>query len=130
MSKKALFITLGAVAVAAAALVPYKVKTEKDEETQKTTGVKLRALTYSLNVTANADKTGVDIELKVPNVKNVNLINICKHIELGKKEEKEAECCCEEPCENAECCKEACEDTAEKELDAKEEALNEAVECL
>lgn len=127
MSKKALFITLGAVAVAAAALVPYKVKTEKDEETQKTTGLKLQALSYTLNITADAARTGVDIEFKAPGIKNVNLVSINKHLDLTKTED-EAECCCAG--EETECACECAEDAEEKELAAEEEAQNEAVECL
>ena len=118
MSKKALFITLGAVAVAAAALVPYKVKTEKDEENSTTT-VKLRALSYTLNVTTNAD-AGVDVEFKVPNIKSFNIVNVNKHIELPKKKEEAAEEvaeCCDLDCEN---CEAVCE----------EADFSEAAECL
>lgn len=129
MSKKALFITLGAVAAAAAALVPYNVKTEKDEETQKTIGIKLRALTYTLNATANADKTGVDIEFKVPSTKNFSIVHINKHIDL-KKDEAKDECGCEEGAPACCCEEDDKEPCAEKELEQKEEALNEAVECL
>ena len=124
MSKKALFITLGAVAVAAAALVPYKVKTEKDEENETTT-VKMRALSYSLNVKTTA-KEGVDVEFKVPNIKNFNIVNVNKHIDLPKKkeepvEEEIAECALD--CEN-------CVAVCDGEGDVDGELCQEAAECL
>jgi len=106
MKKSTLAITLGAIAVAAAALVPYKVEKEEPEEGGSTTKVKLRALSYALDISVNP-KEGVDVTFKAPGIGkgNFNLVNIEKHIDLKKDDEVNFDDCdfdcenCENPCD-------------------------------
>lgn len=105
MKKSTLAITLGAIAVAAAALVPFKVEKEDPEEGSKTTKVKLRALSYALDVSVTPDES-VDVSFRTPGISKFNLVNVEKHIELKKPEDElnVAECdfdcdSCENPCE-------------------------------
>ena len=104
MKKSTLAITLGAIAVAAAALVPYKVEKEEPEEGSKTTKVKLRALSYALDISVTPDE-GVDVNFKAPGISKVSLVSVEKHIDLKKDDDVNFEDCdfdcdnCKNPCD-------------------------------
>ena len=90
MKKKNLIIALGVTTAAIAALVPYRVQKEEDEADDGKTVVKLKALSYALDVSVEKQK-GVDIVLKVPGITNLSLVNVEKHVDLPKDDDEFAE---------------------------------------
>ena len=90
MKKKNLIIALGVTTAAIAALVPYRVQKEEDEADDGKTVVKLKALSYALDVSVEKQK-GVDIVLKVPGITNLSLVNVEKHVDFPKDDDEFAE---------------------------------------
>ena len=128
MKKKNLIIALGVTTAALAALIPYKVEKEENEAEEGKTVVKLKALSYALDVSVEKEK-GVDVVLKVPGITNVSLVNVEKHVDLPKDEEPEEDDNGEELVTEEEFdISEETEDFAEDIADAAEDIAEEAVE--
>ena len=135
MKKKNLIIALGVTTAALAALVPYRVEKDESEAEEGKTVVKLKSLSYALNVSVEKKK-GVDVVLKVPGITSASIVNVEKHIDLPKDEEGPAEeddgeelvtdeefDISEEDAEVEEDIADAAEDTAEEAEDTAEEAV-------
>ena len=85
---KAIGIAIAGVAVAAvvASLVPYKIEKEDPEEGGDTTKVKVRAISYAVDLAVAPDKS-LDITLKAPGITKKSLINVEKHFDLTKADD-------------------------------------------
>lgn len=82
------WIVAGAAAAAViATLVPYKVEKEDPETEEGTTKVKVRAISYAVELAVTPDKS-IDITLKSPGITKKGLINAYKHIELKKPDDE------------------------------------------
>lgn len=90
MKKKNLIIALGVTSAAIAALVPYRVQKEENEADDGKTVVKLKALSYALDVSVEKEK-GVDIVLKVPGITKASIVSVEKHIDIPKDDEQAVE---------------------------------------